>query len=482
MFSNAKKRLLPSLSLTHALEFPTEGSVPVTIIRHGKPSLTYHTLPKSQSSGEIRQKPKWVADTYGLFPVVLGGGGVPWAEANVWIVDMLQSKFRPEMLTFATLAGDLAAYRRYIEDEAIDWLEFGPHRLRRPTYRYNGMLSMAVESGEIAPSTAKRKMATIIRFYRWLVEEGLFKPSYPAWRESDRYIHTTNDYGARNTIKVQTTDLSIRIPQANDPWEDRICDDGLLRPLPQQEQSSLLDALAAAKNTEMSLIHLIALCTGARIQTVLTFRVRHVTKSPNQIAGNRVILKAGPGTGIDTKRYKRGTLHIPKWLYERLYIYAHSERARRRRLKAIGGDHIDQLLFLSIRGNAFYEPREQRYLGKVVSHAKTGQAIRQFAKEELLPRMRIQLNNPTYSFRFHDLRATFGMNYIDAQLPLIDAGKISYTEVFNVLRDLMWHTSTTTTENYLKYRQKFTMLEAAEKGWHEHLSRLSSTVLDKSMQ
>lgn len=484
MSSSAKKIVLPRLRLTEAYEVPVEGSAAITITRADEAPLTYHTVStaQSQNNGGSRKKPKWVADTYRLFPVVLCGDGTPWAEANVWIVEMMQSKVDPNMLTLGGIAADLTAFRRYIEDEAIDWLEFGPHRLRRPTYRYNGMLTMAIESGEIAQSVAKRRMATIIRFYRWLSNEGLFKPIHPAWRESDRYIHTTNDYGARSTIKVQTTDLSFRIPQANDPWDDRICDDGRLRPLPQREQSALLDALAVANNTEMSLIHLIALCTGARIQTVLTIRISHVMKSPDQIAGNRVILKAGPGTGIDTKRGKRGTLHFPLWLYERLHIYAHSERARRRRLKAVGGDHPDQLLFLSIRGAALYDPRTQRHLSRDIRHAKTGQAVRQFAKEKLLPRMREQLKNPAYTFIFHDLRATFGMNFVDAQSPLIDAGKVSYIEVFNVLRELMWHSSTTTTEGYLNYRKNFAMLEAAEQGWHEHLKDLSRAVLHGSTQ
>lgn len=75
-------------------------------------------------------------------------------------------------------------------------------------------------------------------------------------------------------------------------------------------------------------------------------------------------------TGIDTKGGKRGVLHVPKWFYEQLHVYAGSVRARGRRLKAVGEDHADQFLFLSRNGNPFYEARERHNLPKPDRRAK----------------------------------------------------------------------------------------------------------------
>jgi site-specific recombinase XerD len=79
---------------------------------------------------------------------------------------------RPKYLTYATIADDLAAFRRYLDDEQVDWLDFSSHKLRRPTYRYNAFLKLAVEAAEISPSVAKRRIGIIVRFYRWLMIEA----------------------------------------------------------------------------------------------------------------------------------------------------------------------------------------------------------------------------------------------------------------------------------------------------------------------
>ncbi len=450
MASTARKLVLPRFTLTQVSEGLEVESTRVSLATEGDP-VTYYTVPVVDSANGSRRdgKPQWAAGTYRLFPVVLCGDGSPWAEANLWLLDMLDLKAMPNMLTFACIADDLAAYRRYIEDEDISWLDFVVHRLRRPTYRYNAALRLAVQAREISPGIAKRRMATVIRFYRWMMSEAQFRPAHTPWNESDRYVEWKNEQGFSKVLTVKTTDVSVKPPSADDPWDDRIVDGGRLRPLPQPEQEALLQALSDLGNTEMSLIHLFSLLSGARIQTVLTVRVRHVSRNPDEIVGPDFRLKAGPGTGIDTKNGKKGVLHLPKWFHERLYTYMRSERARARRLKADGGDHEDQFLFLSYRGAGMYEPHDQRNqtVGDALRHAKTGQGVRQFIKEKLLPEMRKRLGSPQYEFSFHDLRATFGMNTVDHLLTRIGKGAMTYTRALDMLRQLMWHTRLSTTEN-----------------------------------
>lgn len=109
------------------------------------------------------------------------------------------------MLTFAALAQDLAAFRRYIEDEDLDWLEFGTNRMRRPTYRYNGALTIAVESGEIAPTVAKRRMATAMRVGS-VSTKGLFMEFRDAQPPSP------------TTFLSTCQRISLRLPLAQEVW------------------------------------------------------------------------------------------------------------------------------------------------------------------------------------------------------------------------------------------------------------------------
>ena len=481
MTSAARKSTLPQFTLTEVADGPGENTTRVDIPDTNGRVFTYYTVPMLDSTTGSRRdgRPRWVAGTFPLYPEVLSADGSPWVEANLWVIDMLEAKSSPNMYTFGNIADDLAAYRRYLDEENIDWLHFSSHKLRRPTYRYNGFLKHSVEAGELSSTLAKRRMGTVIRFYRWLMSEASFKPAHAPWVSSDRYIEWKDGLGFSGVVVVQTTDVSIKDAPLIDPFSERIQDGGLLRPLPQAEQDVLLQVLAELGNTEMSLIHLFALLTGARIQTVLTTRVGHFVEPPDSIVGGDFRLRAGPGTGIDTKGGTKGILHLPTWFYERLYIYAHSERARKRRQRAVGGDQPDQLLFLSKQGAAFYDTRARRApIGvgpQVRRRANNGQPVRQFIKDYLLPEMQRRLRNPRYEFSFHDLRATFGMNQVDS----MTSRKIPYTRALDQLRQLMWHTRLSVTENYLKYRETLALFDTVQDEWNEHLTNLAQRVFSE---
>ncbi|NHZ84186.1 hypothetical protein F2P44_33810 [Massilia sp. CCM 8695] len=245
----------------------------------------------------------------------------------------------------------------------------------------------------------------------------------------------------------------LRISKQDDPFDDTIEDGGKLRPLPADEQAWLRDALLTCDHTETILIHALALATGARIQTVLTFRVKTVN-SPIRGSGLVRIL-AGPhrghNTGIDTKNNKCITLQVPDWLYFDLQTYAGSDRARRRRKKAPGGDHPDQYLFLSPQGLPLYVAKQDQHYGERLSrHKKRGQTVRAYIAKYIIPHVR-RSHSPTFSYRFHDLRATFGMNLMDACKKRIEAGEITYTAALNMVSGRMCHSSPVITERYFNY-------------------------------
>ncbi|MEK6290837.1 MAG: site-specific integrase [Paraburkholderia tropica] len=475
----ARRTTIRQLPLTEVVDHDTPGATPVTITTPEGGAI-YHTVPLADSdTGKRRDAlPQWIASTFPLFPVVRLADSAPWAEANLWLIDMMEAKSSPNMLTFASIADDLVAFRRYLDDEGIDWLTFPVNKWQRPTYRYSASIKLAVQAGELSPAVARRRMGAAVRFYRWLMTEAGFRPASAPWVESGRFIEFKNQKGFSSVIEVKTTDLSISGRRAEDPWDDHIQDGGRLRPLPSSEQSVLLESLASLGNTEMTLVHLFALLTGARIQTVLTVRAKHVMRKPGEFQGSDIRLACGPGTGINTKGGVSGVLHLPRGFYERLYLYVHSDRARKRRQLADGGDHPDQPLFLSYRGAPLYEDRASRGLvntgPQVRRHVKTGQAVRQFIKDELLPMMRVQLGNPKHEFSFHDLRATFGLNTVDA----MTANETKYTLALDQLRQLMWHSRLSTTEGYLSYRTNRKLFDAVQDGWGAHLSTLVTRSLD----
>jgi phosphonate transport system permease protein len=97
--------------------------------------------------------------------------------------------------------------------------------------------------------------------------------------------------------------------------------------------------------------------TGARIQTVLTVRAKHVMREPAEFHGDDIRLACGPGTGIDTKGGVKGVLHLPRRFYERLYIYMHSDRARKRLGQLFGHDAASQMLHFLL---SFFPPELSR--------------------------------------------------------------------------------------------------------------------------
>jgi len=414
---------------------------------------------------------------YNLLPVVLDRNGVPWDIANVYILSRLQATAYPEMTTVAGIADDLGAYKEFLDEKLdIDFTDFPLNKLKRPTYRYNGYLKQKLFAGEVEPSTVKRRMSSVVAFYRWMIAEGIFCPANDPWQEREYLASFKSAEGFVMSKTVQSTDLSIKAPKKDVPHEGVILDGGRLRPMSQTEQIWILDALKHLSNTELTLIHLFALLTGARIQTALTIRLLHIDRSyPESV--KIIPLTCGPGQGIDTKGNVVGALQIPRRLHDLLQAYAKSTRAIRRRLRAAGGDCPNQYLFLTQQGTPYYQAKIERMQFNPelkVRHQKRGQTVRQFITEHVIPYIR-KHHDSTFHYRFHDLRASFGMNETDRQLALVEQGKIKLSDARRHVQKLMWHASSATTDLYLDYRRQMEMVWAAVDGYESFIATLIET-------
>jgi len=476
--ARARKFLLPRVTLTQVVEGDDPGAVLVSECPE-----PYYVAPLLVPSQEIRRdgRPTWAKHQFNLLPIVVDGTGAVWAEATIYLLARIESQIAPNMASYSSIADDLAAYRRFLDDYDLDWTDFPQPKLNRPTYRFNGHLKFAIAAGEISASTARRRMTSVIGFYRWLIDAQAISPAHAPWKEADRYINFSDSKGFRRLKQVHSTDLSVRVPQQRDPYDGLIDDGGKLRPLSDSEQEWVVDALRSIGNTEMTLIFLMSLLSAARIQTVLTTRVRHALIAFDPSSESEVRIPVGPGTGVDTKYNKRMVLHIPTWFYSRLQSYAQSERSRLRRQKARGGDGQDQFLFLSNRGVPFYDSRDRLQLfddGNRLRHRKSGQAVRQFITERVIPVIREKRSVPRFRFKFHDLRATAGMNWTDAQLSFVTRGEISLHEAREFVRTRMGHESSGVTDRYLQYRHSVEMVRRVEERHEAHLRHLIMCALE----
>ncbi|BBU32494.1 hypothetical protein BTHE68_62280 (plasmid) [Burkholderia sp. THE68] len=474
----ARKVLLPQFELTQLSDEDDSSAMRVNVLGD-----TYFVCPKLVPDEGWRRdgKPNWVPHQFNLYPLVLDSRGVPWAEANMYILSRLEGTLNPVMSTYAGLAHDLAAYLRFLEENGVDWLAFPAQKLSRPTYRFNGHLKFAIRAGEVSASTARRSMSSVVAFYRWLISEQVFTPENPPWKESDHYVQYTSAIGFRKIKKVVTTDVHVKVPQQDDPFDGLIDDGGKLRPLSHSEQEWLVETLVTLRNTEMTLIHLFSLFTGARIQTVLTLRVCHVLLALDDNAAEDIRLPVGSGTRVDTKNDKQMVLHIPVWLFRMLKIYALSERARTRRIRAFGGDTNLQYLFLSQRGAPLYLAKDDiRTFNPTnkLRYQKNGQGVRQFISERVVPYIREKYNAPRFWYQFHDIRATAGMNWTDGQLALVRRGESSLHEAREFVRVRMCHESSVVTDRYLKYRHNLKLVRSVVQEHEAHLKSLASHAME----
>lgn len=388
--NTVKLHTLPVLRLTTVSDHPGLGFLPVNH-QHGGQTIKYWREP------EVGKAARWT--TYPKFPLVLNADGSPWEPACLWLLDRAQA--RPLRLSsLASVAQGLKDYKVFLDDLGFEWDDFSAvDKYNRPTYLYRTYLQGLINAGEIKRTTASRRMSAVVGLYRFLYNHSRmrFEPLNPPWVETQLGFEYKDSKGFKQVKQVVSTDVSIRVSKRSSAWDNTIADGGKLRPLTVQEQQCLIAALKRLNNTEYSLMHYVALLTGARVQTVLTLRVANFLLSPGKVAQWPYKLRCGPGTGIDTKRDATGVyLSVPRALYEMLHVYVLSDRAKRRRAKSILGEDEANYLFLTNQGAPYYEAKDDRNALRDSTEplrrsSAIGQNLREFISEYVIPEVRKKL-------------------------------------------------------------------------------------------
>ena len=395
-------------------------------------------------------------------PTVIGSNGLPW-DLGCYYLTYLTIHQLADPASIQKYAVHLSEYYDFCQREQIDPLLDTPSKRKRPLFNFRDQLLASVRDGEITNRTANNKIGNVVRFFRWIMEEKIRIFVHPPFNNDSLFISYMKADGNSRHKLVQSHDARIKVyPKSALPSDNVVVDDGRLRPLPPAEQEVLLRILENHKNTEMVFIFIFALTTGARIQSVLTLRHKHfrVDVDPD----SSVPLAIGHGTSVDSKYSKRQVLIIPSFIQKKLAIYSLSERSRNRferycKLRGVQPSNEamgDCYLFLSSRGHPFYDSKADLFKfdqSQERTNLRTGDAVRKFIKLQVLPTMRKEFGGQ-YHFRFHDLRATFGMNMVDACNQLVDKSKMEVSEVLPFVQSRMNHTHSKTTESYISYKRR----------------------------
>ena len=162
---------------------------------------------------------------YNLFPVVLDRKSAPWTLGTLFILSQLEGETHPVMATFHSRADDLGAFKEWLDSQSNPeelLFNFPRPKLRRTTYRFRGFLQQQIRAREIGATTAKRRMGTLIFFYKWLIRNNYFTPEYPTWEAKEYLLLFKISDGRQLAKTVVSTDLSIPAPKAEDDFDGTI--------------------------------------------------------------------------------------------------------------------------------------------------------------------------------------------------------------------------------------------------------------------
>lgn len=409
------------------------------------------------------------------FPMLFRGNGDPWDTGNLYLMHEMAERAKFDLVTVETIethAVHLLAFLRWLEHNQaagnnINEFTFPDDPHERVTYSYRRYLmrQMRKTPPPFSLGVAKTRMGVVVNFYRGLINGKLIDASRlpnPPYEQTVAGIPYVNQKGLVRIKEVLTTDLAIKIPKrGHDADTEHLNDGGKLRPLEPEEQRMITIALEGYGNRAFELMMIFAFTTGARKQTLGTLRIHHIKNLLEKQSGQELKLKVGAGTEIDVKNkgdLKHYRLHIPRLVAMMLLDYSNSIEAKKRRDKSFYGDSDRNYIFLTQEGTPYYtskveiSDRENPEFSSRIAAANRIDfpVVRGRALNNLTKRLadKIRQKHPSFKdFRFHDTRATYGMNFVRH---FIDAGHPP-SKVVSDLSARMGHADTSTTHAYLSF-------------------------------
>lgn len=409
--------------------------------------------------------------------VIIQPDGSIWRDGSLYLYEKAVRGSKPS--TLSNISGDLTYFINEMNNTGVDYLIFDGPQFKRPTYHFRNILKRKIANGELTRKTANRMISTVVGFFRYKCTKG-FIPSQDMWISTTKLVTRLDRNGFQQVFEITCTDLTFPVPSNNNI--SCIEDGGKLFPIDRENQQHLIAALSNLNNPEMWLIHIIALTTGMRIQTILTLRKHSIHNIGNPETNDNddatlFPISIGPGTLVDSKQGKPGDILMPGWVHRMLRTYYRSERAVYRRSKSTMKDDDNQYVFLSRGGKPYYVAEEDQ---QSLDSGEAGSAIRHFQKrikEELIK------IGKEFEYRFHDLRATFGMNLLEdnimknqklaKELGIDSYIQLHELELIDLVRSRLNQSDITVAMSYLRYRRNHHLVGRAQTDFEAHLCELA---------
>ncbi|PST87871.1 integrase [Photobacterium sp. NCIMB 13483] len=412
-----------------------------------------------------------------LFPFLLNLDGSPWVEANLFLFSSATENKKGYTVSDALRqrASMLLDYKIFCDHKNIDLMNFSGRKPARPTYIYFFELLQQVNNGDIKRANLNKRTKVIYDFYKYLSEEpsSLIDLERVDTVESVRAF-TKNSYGRSYGINIEKRGQSLAVSRQPNPVRIGFVREygEELRPLRDTELEDLLKVLQTkAFSVDERLMHYIAMHTGARKQTILTMRMKHLNAfTPDKLLPDGTYkLNAGPGTGIDTKFNKPQVLYFPRALAEQICVYTKCQKAKDRRNKFVSknGDDLyeeDMYIFLSPEG-------EPHYMAKTDPRYKMKKSRPQGRNTNYMKKKLLKYSGEIFptDFTFHWLRATFALRYYRFLQPLSAKGIITDGDIVSMVQKRLHHSDRSTTEHYLKLFDSVDDRLAAQQKYEERV-------------
>ncbi|MDO1434405.1 MULTISPECIES: tyrosine-type recombinase/integrase [Pseudomonas] len=406
--------------------------------------LDFQPWREVQAGETLSWEPDGIADRVQRLPQIFWKSGEGWTEANLWALDKVTNQ-RCNVQTAESLMKHLHSYAGFLEEHGLDWRHFPLRMLERAVVRFRGTLIRLIESGDLAPSTARSRISAIVQFYRFAADQEFIQPTTHMWRERAVVLPFYDTHGFKRALTRFSTDLSI----PNRPALGERLEDGLT-PLSETHMNQLLAFTACEETEELHLMLTIGFFTGARLHTISTLRIENLENAtPDSYIENIFLIRVGPGTKVKTKFNVTGDLLVPKALLDELKRYAYSVKRLKREAKASHSDKT--LLFLTSRGN----PYSNTTIGTLISE------LRRKGRDANLKFID--------SFKFHQTRATYGTWLMKLTLSLTTpAAAIEF------VKNAMHHKQETTTFKYIKFLESTKGKQEAAQAFHEIFTGLKN--------
>ncbi|EKF9517834.1 tyrosine-type recombinase/integrase [Vibrio parahaemolyticus] len=389
-----------------------------------------------------------INDNIGSLPTLFAQNGIFNHEANSYLFYLKAIKKAQDL---SPCAQALRAYYQFLEDNGLNWDNFPPVKRLKPTYLFRSHLLKQIKQGELAHSTASVRMNQIVNYYKWLMHDGYLCIKNEKEAPFKMEFVSVQSYGTlahiSPTFTIETSDLRIKVP--------RDADSKNIRPLSPLsiDALSILTHNLLQTSEELRLQSLLAIDTGMRIEEVATITLDALdTATPLAESQYRFEMLLCPrSTGVQTKFLKPRTVEISSSLLQSLNQYRVSERRLKRvaklneKIEQLGNEvpPFNQRTIEILERSERHEPLFISQQGNPV----TGKIIESRWVEF---RAEIRKVEPSFSHRFHDLRATYGTyrlnDLLEANLPVV--------ECMELLMGWMGHKNESTTWKYLRFLKR----------------------------